>query len=156
MTKRPATILIGLGLAALAFCGRKGPLELPPGRDPGPVERLSAVWRDGAVVLTWANPAKTVSGHALGALREAEVWVFEGEAPGAGIAPGPDAVERAARRAGRMAVAPAADSSFVYEPQPSGPASLAFTVRVFDRKGRASAFSPPAVVGIVRKRGGRA
>jgi predicted small lipoprotein YifL len=156
MTKRYTTLLIGLGLAVVAACGRKGPLELPPGRAPMAVERLSAVWKDGAVVLDWANPAKTVSGHVLDALREAEIWVFEGDAASIGSSLDPGAVEKAARRAGRLAVAPAAASTFVFQPPPSGPASLAFTVRVFDRKGRASAFSAPAVVDIVRKKGGRA
>jgi hypothetical protein len=156
MTKRLTTLLIGLGLVAVAACGRKGPLELPPGRAPMAVERLLAAWRDGAVVLDWTNPGKTVSGHVLAALREAEIWIFEGGGAPLGSSFVPGEVEKAARRAGRLPVAPGAASTFVFRPPPSGPASLAFTVRVIDRKGRASAFSAPAAVDIVRKKGGRA
>lgn len=153
MGKPLATLLIGLSFLAFPACGRKGPLELPPGRAPQAVEGLSAAVREGAVVLVWTNPAKTVGGHPLGALRDAEVWVFERDLPAAGAAPEAGAVERSARLTGRVAVAAAAASSYVYEVRPDGPPSLAFTVRVLDGRGRASAFSPPAVVTIARDRG---
>ena len=156
MTRALVTLLIGLWLAAAPACGRKGPLELPPGRAPMPVERLTAVWRDGAVLLEWTNPVKTVAGSSLGPLGDAEIWVFERDAPAAGAALAPAAVERSARLAGRVAVGGAAASSFVFEPRPDGPTSLAFTVRVLDRKGRASDYCPPAVASIARAGGGRA
>ncbi len=156
MTRPLATLLIGLCLVAAPACGRKGPLELPPGRTPMPIERLTAVRRDGTVVLSWTNPIKTVSGRPLGPLGDAEIWVFERDAPAGGASLTTDAVERSARLAGRVAIAGAAASSYVYEPGPGGPASLAFTVRVLDRKARASDFCPPAVVPDARARGARA
>lgn len=153
MGKRLATLLIGLSLCAFPACGRKGPLELPPGRAPQAVESLSAAVRDGAVVLAWTNPDKTVGGHPLGTLREAEVWVFERDLPAGGAALEAGAVERSARLAGRVAVAPVAASSYVFEVRPGGPPRLAFAVRVLDGRGRASAFSPPAVVTVARDQG---
>lgn len=153
MGKPFATLLIGLGFLAFPACGRKGPLELPPGRAPQAVEGLSASAREGAVVLAWTNPAKTVGGHPLGTLRDAEVWVFERDLPSAGAALEAGAVERSARLAGRVAVAAAAAASYVFEVRPDGPSSLAFTVRVLDGRGRASAFSPPAIVTVARDKG---
>jgi predicted small lipoprotein YifL len=150
MSMRIVSLLIGLSLVAGASCGRKGPLALPQGQAPMAVERLSAVAKDGTVVLTWENPVKTVSGKPLGPLGEIEIWVFERNAPAAGASVRPDAVEASARLVRRIAVKDAAVSSFVFEPSPAGPNSLAFTVRVLDRKGRASDFSPPAVAEIVR------
>ena len=43
--------------------------------------------------------------------------------------------------------------AFAYDivPGPAAPAKLAFTVRVFDRKGRASDFAAPAAVDLARK-----
>jgi predicted small lipoprotein YifL len=153
MAKPLATLLIGLSLCAFPACGRKGPLELPPGRAPKAVEGLSAAAREGSVVLAWTNPAGTVGGHPLGALREAEVWVFERDLPAAGAALEAGAVERSARLAGHVAVAPGAASSYVFEVRPGGPPRLAFAVRVLDGRGRASAFSPPAAVTVARDQG---
>jgi predicted small lipoprotein YifL len=150
MAKRLAALLAGLALAAGTACGRKGPLVLPQGGAPLPVERLSAVAKDGAVVLTWANPVKAVSGRPLGDPGGIEIWVFEREVPAAGVPPSPAAVEASARLVGRISGREAAAASFVFEPVPAGAKSLAFTVRVVDRKGRASDFSPPAVAEIVR------
>jgi len=149
MTKRLAALFI-MGLAAVAGCGRKGPLELPPGRAPMAVERLTAVPKDGAVVLAWTNPVKTVAGDPLGPLGAVEIWVFETDRPAAGTALTPEAVERKARLARRLEAPAAAAASFSFEPVPAGAKSLAFTVRVIDRKGRASEFSPLAVVDILR------
>jgi predicted small lipoprotein YifL len=154
MGKPFATLLIGLSLLAFPACGRKGPLELPPGRAPQAVEGLSAAAREGAVVLAWTNPLKTVGGRPVGALRDAEVWVFERDLPAAGAALEAGAVERSARLAGRVAVAPGAASSYVFEVRTGGPPKLAFTVRVLDGRGRASAFSPPAFATFARGQGG--
>lgn len=153
MGKRLATLLIGLSLCAFPACGRKGPLELPPGRAPQAVEGLSAAVREGSVVVAWTNPAKTVGGHPLGALREAEVWVFERDLPADGVGLDLGTAERSARLAGRVAVAPGAASSYVFEVRPGGPPRLAFAVRVLDGRGRASAFSPPAAVTVARDQG---
>lgn len=154
MGKPFATLLIGLSLLSpLVSCGRKGPLELPPGRAPQAVEGLSAAARQGGVVLAWTNPVKTVGGYPVGALREAEVWVFESDLPAAGAALEAVAVERSARLAGRIAVAPGAASSFVFEGRPGGPPKLAFTVRVLDGRGRASAFAPPVFAAASRVQG---
>jgi predicted small lipoprotein YifL len=150
MAKRFALLLIGLSVAAGTSCGRKGPLVLPQGRAPMPVERLSAVAKDGAVVLTWENPVKAVSGKPLGPLGGIEIWVFERDAPAAGVPVSPAAVEASARLVRRIPGEDAAAASFVFEPVPAGAKSLAFTVRALDRNGRASDFSLPAVVEIVR------
>jgi predicted small lipoprotein YifL len=150
MSMRIVSLLIGLSLVAGASCGRKGPLALPQGQAPMAVERLSAVPKDGTVVLTWENPFKTVSGKPLGPLGEIEIWMFDRNAPAAGAPVRPEAVEASARLVRRIAVKDAAVSSFVFEPVPAGATRLAFTVRVLDRKGRASDFSLPAVAEIVR------
>jgi predicted small lipoprotein YifL len=141
-TPRLAALFLGLCLAAGTGCGRKGPLELPRGLAPKPVEQLSAAPKEGTVSLTWTNPVKTVSGKPLGPLAAVEIWVFERDIPAAGSAPRPDAVEASARLVRRIET-PA--TSFVYEADPAGPKILAFTVRVFDRAGRASDYSPVAV-----------
>jgi len=151
MTIRPAALIVlGLSFAAWAGCGRKGPLELPPGREPMPAEGLKAVAEGGAVRLTWANPAKTVAGKPLEAVGAVEIMIFEKDPPAAGAAPGPEAVQANARRVARLEAAEAAAGSYLFTPPPGGPGSLAFTVRVFDRKGRASAFSSPAVAVLTR------
>jgi predicted small lipoprotein YifL len=150
MAKRLAALLVWLSLAAGADCGRKGALVLPQGRAPMPAERLSAIAKEGGVVLTWVNPVKAVSGKPLGPLGGIEIWVFERDAPAAGAPLSAAAVEGSARLARRITGEEAAAASFVFEPVPAGAKSLAFTVRVLDRKGRASDFSAPAVVEIVR------
>jgi len=156
MARRYATFLLGLGLAAGLACGRKGPLELPRGREPMAVEGLAAFERGETIVLEWTNPSKAVSGHPLGGLEAVEVWVFElGPAAGGRALPAAE-VEKLARlvrripkeefgqhlkkpgdAAGRMA--------FVYSPSSAAaaPKNPAFTLRVIDAKGRASEFSPP-------------
>jgi predicted small lipoprotein YifL len=150
MTKPLATLILGLSFVAGPACGRKGPLELPRGRAPMAVERLSAVPKDGRVVLEWTNPAKTVSGRPLEPPGEVEIWVFERDMPAARTSLTTAMVEKLARLVRRVATEGSAASSFVFDPGPSGPKSLAFTVRVLDRKGRASDYSPVAVVEIVR------
>ncbi|HPW17532.1 MAG TPA: hypothetical protein PLP83_04030 [Candidatus Aminicenantes bacterium] len=150
MTHRPPVLaLLGLSLAlaaAAAGCGRKGPLTLPQGRAPMAVERLAAVPEDGGARLTWTNPERTVAGKPLGPVAAVEVYVFEKDPPAAGATLTAEAVERAARLAARLDAAAAAAASFAYVPGPAGAKGLAFTVRVRDRKGRASAFSPVAVL----------
>lgn len=164
MAKTFATLLLGLGLALAPGCGRKGPLGLPPGRAPMAVEGLTAVAGDGAVLVRWTNPVKAVSGKPVEALETVEVWVFERELPAAGRALTTDEVEKKGRlvlripRAELAAMAGAAGEApgtmaFSYVPPPSSaaPAKLAFTVRVFDRKGRASEFTAPAAVEAARR-----
>jgi predicted small lipoprotein YifL len=147
MTTRPAALfLIGVSIAVAADCGRKGPLELTPGRAPMAVERLTAVLEDGGVRLTWTNPVKTVAGRPLGPVGAAEIWVFEKDLPAAGASLTAEAVEKSARLAGRLDAAAAPAASFTFAPAPAGAKDLAFTVRVRDRKGRESAFSPVAVL----------
>jgi len=150
MAMRTVSLLLGLSLVAAPSCGRKGPLVLPQGQAPMGVERLTAVSKDGTVVLTWANPVKAVSGKPLGPLGGIEIWVFERDAPAAGASLATAAIEASARLVRRIGAKDAPASSFVFEPVPAGATRLAFTVRVLDRKGRASEFSPPAVVEIVR------
>lgn len=150
-TQRLAALFLGLCLAAGTACGRKSPLALPRGQAPMPVERLSAVPKDGTVSLAWTNPVKTVSGKPVGPLAAVEIWVFERDAPAAGSAPRPDAIEASARLVRRIE-APA--TSFVYEADPAGPKTLTFTVRVFDRAGRASDYSPVSVAEISRATAG--
>ena len=161
MAKPLATLLIGLWLAASPACGRKGPLELPPGRAPMAVEGLTAVQRGGAAVLEWTNPGKAVSGRPIGPLRSVEIWVFDRGLQAGGRALTSAEVEKTARLARRIpevefagftarAGAPASKMAFpfVFDPGPAGPKTLTFTVRVLDREMRASDFSPPADVAI--------
>jgi predicted small lipoprotein YifL len=167
MTKPVAALLVGLGLVSAAACGRKGPLAIPLGRVPMPVEGLTAAAADGAIVLRWANPTKEVSGRPLGPLGAVEVWVFDrgllsGQGPLAS-----DTVERTARLVRKIPAkefgtlaGTAGEASrvmtFSYALPKTAPApgKLAFTVRVFDRKGRASEFSAPVAVDIARKDAG--
>jgi hypothetical protein len=102
------------------------------------------------VVLTWANPVKAVSGKPLGPLGVIEIWVFERDSPAAGASLTTAAVEASARLVRRIDAKDAGASSFVFDTVPAGATRLAFTVRVLDRKGRASDFSPAVVVEIVR------
>ncbi len=154
MDKRIVPLLLGLGLAALSACGRKGPLVLPRSGAPGPVQGLTAAAGEGGVVLRWTNPSKAVSGRPAAELAAVEIWVFD-----AGLPPGlgplePEAVERTARRARRIPRAefaglwgPGGEAAGVmtwtYATGPGTGAAPAFAVRVVDRKGRASAFSGP-------------
>jgi predicted small lipoprotein YifL len=162
MARRYRTLVLGLALVAGLACGRKGPLELPPGREPAAVEGLSALLRGDTVVLEWANPVKAVSGRALSGLAAVEVWAFDRGLPAGSPAPSAAEVEKAARLVRRIPreefgqhlkgpEREARSMVFVYALPANGSARLAFTVRVFDAKGRASDFAPPAAVEIVRK-----
>jgi predicted small lipoprotein YifL len=164
MAKSLATLLIGLGLVAATTCGRKGPLELPPGRAPMPVETMTAVPGPGGVILRWTNPAKAVSGRPVGPLDAVEIWVFDRGLPAGDRPLTSDEVEKTARLVRRIPRrefgtyaektgdgSSAMAFSFDAGPQAPVPAKLAFTVRVFDRHGRASAFSAPVTVDVARK-----
>lgn len=162
MARPHRTLVLGLALVAGLACGRKGPLELPPGREPAAVEGLSASLRGDTVVLEWANPVKAVSGHPLSGLAAVEVWVFDGGLPAGSPAPSSAEAEKAARLVrripreefGQHLKEPGREAGsmvFVYALPADGSARLAFTVRVFDAKGRASDFAPPVAVEIVRK-----
>ena len=156
--KREAAIF-ALGLAVLLgpACGRKGPLQPPLSAGPKPVEGLTARQRAETIVLEWTNPEKAVDGRPARDLDAAEIWVFD-----RGLPDGPAAgIEKAARLARRIVRAefasfrgPAEGSlrrmafAFVFDPGPAGPKDLAFTVRVFDGKRRASEFAAPVVVAV--------
>lgn len=163
MRKPLTTLLIGLALVTVPACGRKGPLELPPGGAPMPVEALAAVPGDGTVLLRWTNPTKSVSGRPLGPLDAIEIWVFDqGFTPGVkALASGDiEKTARLVRRIPRQELGTyertPGDASggmvFTYTVGPQAvPAKLAFTVRVIDRRGRPSEFSAPVAVDLVRK-----
>jgi predicted small lipoprotein YifL len=164
MARPFATLILGLPLLVFPACGRKGPLEIPAGREPMAVEGLAAAQRGQAVFLEWTNPVKAVSGKPVGPLEAVEVWVFDRDLPSGNRAFTSDEVEKAARLVRRISrrefgslelVSGGSPGVLAYMypivTGPSGPAKLAFTVRVFDAKGRASDFAPPAVVAIVWK-----
>jgi len=149
----PLSVALGivLGVALAPACGRKGPLELPPGRTPQPVAGFAAAAENGDVVLTWVNPAKTVAGTPLGPLEQVEIWIFERDAPAPGTVLTAEAVEKTARLLTRIfadsrgeALSHRLRLAAVEEKR------IAFTARVLDRKGRVSAFSPPAVIAFDR------
>jgi hypothetical protein len=160
--KRSAGIL-ALGLAVLLgpACGKKGPLQPPLTREPKPVERLTAFQRGETILLEWTNPEKYVDGRPLGALETVEIWVFDrGLAPVGRPLPSAE-VEKTARLARRIikeefvsfrgqAGTQTSTMAFpyVFDPGPSSPKTLGFTVRVRDSKKRASDFSPPTAVTI--------
>jgi predicted small lipoprotein YifL len=164
MDKRIATLLVGLCLAAVPACGRKGPLVLPASRAPLPVAGLTAVAGDGTAVLRWVNPVKSVSGKPLGPLAAVEIWVFDKPLPAGGRPLTSEAVEKSARLARKIprgefaahgggAGEAAGVMAYTYD-LPAGaavPVKLAFTVRVVDRKGRVSEFPAPAAVEISRR-----
>jgi predicted small lipoprotein YifL len=167
MTKPVATLLIGLGLVAAPACGRKGPLVLPPGRAPMPVEALTAVAGDGVILLRWTNPVKEISGRPIGPLAAVEVWVFDKGLPAGDRPLLSDMIEKTARLVRRIprqefgAFAGTAGENagvmtwaFPVPPQTAPPAKLAFAVRVIDGRGRASDFSAPVAAEIIRKNAG--
>jgi predicted small lipoprotein YifL len=154
MARTFATLLIGLALAAGPGCGRKGPLELPQGRDPMPVEGLTAAAADGAIVLHWTNPVKAVSGKPVEPLEAVEIWVFERGLPAGGLTPTSGEIEKTARRVRRLTRPDLERATFSYVLPAQAPAKLAFTVRAVDRKGRASDFAAPVGVDTGRKDAG--
>ena len=164
MARPFATLILGLALLVFPACGRKGPLEIPAGREPMAVEGLAAAQRGQAVLLEWTNPVKSVSGKPVDPLETVEVWIFDAGLPPGRRALTSDEVEKAARLVRRISrqefgsfelVSGESPGVLAYMypvvTGPSGPAKLAFTVRVFDAKGRASDFAPPVAVEIVWK-----
>jgi len=164
MTKPLAMLTIGLSIALAPGCGRKGPLVLPPGNAPMPVEGLTVRPADNAVLLQWTNPVKAVSGKPVGPLEAVEIWVFDKGLPAGGRPLASGDVEKSARLVRRISrqefgsfesASGEAPGLFAYAydivPGPSAPAKLAFTVRVFDRRGRASDFAMPAAVDLAGK-----
>ena len=164
MARPFATLILGLPLLVFPACGRKGPLVIPAGREPMAVEGLVAAQRGQVVLLEWTNPVKAVSGRPLTDLEAVEIWVFDGGLATDGRPFAPAEVEKTARLARRIPKEEfgnfrgrdgARDTgmafSFAFDPGPAGPRRLAFAVRVFDVKGRASDFAPPVAVEIVRK-----
>ena len=161
MARPFATLLLGLPLLIIPACGRKGPLEIPPGREPMAVEGLTAVQRGPAVFLEWTNPLKAVSGRPLAVLETVEIWVFDRGLPTGGRSLASAEVEKTARLArripkeefgsfqGRAGARPSEMAlPFVFDPGLAAPKSLAFAVRVIDSKKRASDFTVPVAVDI--------
>jgi len=163
MTKPLATLTIGLSIALAPGCGRKGPLVLPPGGAPMPVEALTASPARNAVLLQWVNPVKAVSGKPVGPLEAVEVWVFDKGLPAGGRPLASGDIEKSARLVRRIlrrefdsfylvsGESPVLAYIYAVVPGPSVPSRLAFTVRVFDRKGRASDFAMPAAIDLSGK-----
>lgn len=161
MARPFATLILGLPLLVFPACGRKGPLEIPPGREPMAVEGLTAAQRGQVVFLEWTNPVKAVSGRPLAVLGAVEIWIFDKGLPAGGRPLASAEVEKTARLARRIPKeefgsfqgrAGARESRmafpFVFDPGPAGPKSLVFAVRVIDSKKRASDFTVPAAVDI--------
>jgi predicted small lipoprotein YifL len=166
MTKPLAMLTIGLSIALAPGCGRKGPLVLPPGDAPMPVEGLTVHPADNAVLLQWTNPVKAVSGKPVGPLEAVEIWVFDKGLPAGGRPLASGDIEKSARLVRRVlrrefdsfylvsGKSPVLAYIYAVVPGPSAPSRLAFTVRVFDWKGRASEFSAPVAVDIARRDAG--
>lgn len=161
MARPYATLLFGLGLVACLACGRKGPLELAPGREPAAVEGLAALQRGDTVALEWTNPVKAVSGRPLAGLDAVEVWVFDRGREAGGRALSSAEVEKEARLArripreefGRYQRNPGDEAggmafAYAFAAGPAAPRSLAFSVRTLDEKKRASEFAAPVAVDI--------
>jgi hypothetical protein len=161
MARPFATLILGLPLLVFPACGRKGPLEIPGGREPMSVEGLAAAQRGQAVLLEWTNPVKAVSGRPLADLETIEIWVVDGGLPADSRPIVSTEVEKTGRLARRIPKeefgnfqgrAGARDIgmafSFAFDPGPAGPKRLAFAVRVIDSKKRASDFAAPVAVDI--------
>ncbi len=167
MARRVVPLLVGLALVLSSGCGRKGALVLRPPRGPLPVEGLTAVLRDGSVVLSWTNPVKDVSGRPLAAVRAVEIWVFDEGTPEGAVSLSDETVEKTARLARTIPQrefaglagsggAPAEVLSFSHPlgTRPAGASRIAFAVRVRDSRRRASAFAGPVTVELDRREGG--
>ena len=154
MARTLTTLLLGLALAAAPGCGRKGPLELPQGREPLSPGALTATMTDGTILLRWTNPVKAVSGKPVEALEAVEIWAFDQGLPEGGRTLPSSEIEKTARLVRRLTGPDLERSTFAYVIPVPGPAKLAFTVRVLDRKGRASDFAAPVAVDIPRKDAG--
>lgn len=153
-------LLLGMAILAGTACGRKGPLELPPGREPMAVDRPAAFQRGDKIVLEWANPDRAVSGRPLD-VAAVELRVLE-EAVETAAPPSPRAgdVEKRAEPVVRIQrddfpryrTAPAPDDSkmryeHAFDGRRAGSLRYSFLVRVFDGSGRASEFGPPVTIG---------
>lgn len=158
MARPVGTLILGLAILTGPACGRKGPLELPPGREPMPVEGSTAFQRGDMIVLEWQNPAKAVSGRAL-VVAAVEIWAVEEESAAAlASLRVPDVEKRAkpVRRIGRdefpeHGTDPGSERrgmryEHAFDGSRAGSTSFAFSIRVFDGGGRPSDFCLPMTV----------
>ena len=75
--RSPSPLLLAMGIAALAGCGRKLP-PLPPIIEVPETTTNLTGYQDGAeVVLSWSYPQMTRSGQTLTDLGRVEVWRLE-------------------------------------------------------------------------------
>jgi len=142
----------------LAFCGRKGPLELPSAPVLAPVENPSAVQRGREIMVEWVNPMRYLDGRPAGELESVEVWAIEQAAGKATERKGPVNVTGDALLVARI---PAVEFREHLKKTGAGPQVMVFVfspsrveagircdfyLRARDRKGRFSDFSSPVSV----------
>jgi len=160
--KRFSLFLVPLFLLfTFVFCGKKGPILPPIKKVPQNVEVFEIAQRGEKLILEWENPSAYADGSNLSEIAEIEIWLAEQERENAGKESGgenkqisPEEFEKIARLAvlikkerfseyqTRRGDAP---GKFRYFYELTGKdlaqRSLAFGLRVKDRKKRKSAFS---------------
>lgn len=158
MARPFGTLLLGMAILAGTACGRKGPLELPPGREPMAVEKPAAFQRGDKIVLEWTNPDRAVSGRPLD-VAAVEIRALEEAFETAPPSPQAGDVEKRAEPALRIKrdefprhrTAPGMDDlkmryEHAFDGRRAGSVRYSFLIRVFDGSGRASEFGPPVTI----------
>jgi len=87
------SLLLVVGLAAAAGCGKKGPIQAPLVRTPQAVEGFKAFQRGGAFRLEWTLPPAYIDGTPFTKPVEVEIWLVEEEIAPPPAAPAPPAKE---------------------------------------------------------------
>lgn len=158
MARPFGALVLGLAILAGPACGRKGPLELPPGREPMAVEKPAAFQRGDKVVLEWTNPDRAVSGRPL-AVAAAEIRVLEEASDDAPPSLRAADVEKRTKPVLRIKrdefpryrTDPGTETlkmsyEHAFDGHRAGSVRFSFSIRVFDGSGRASEFCPPVTV----------
>jgi predicted small lipoprotein YifL len=156
MKSLPNTLALGCALLSAVACGRKGPLELPFSRIPGPVEDVVVTQRGDRAILEWTNPGRNIDGHPPVDVEAVEIWSVQADAGGAGSPPKAGDPGTSGRLVVRLAKAdlalvpgtggggsPRWTASVPLEANTSGAPRRAFILRVLANGRKSSEFSPP-------------
>jgi len=158
MARRGSLPFLLACLMALCGCGKKGPIEPPLVRVPQAAADLAVAQRGAALLVSWTNPTAYIDGNPLGGVSEVEIWLAKEDRRAEGPAKALTAEQFAGKAQLLAAVGPdkldslrtkgsGTGSEFTYSYSPAsedlGRKVLTFSVRVKDRKNKASAFAEP-------------